>query len=144
MTIPDPLVAVRIYLLADAGVAALASTRVFAAELPSAEASEMPRATVVIAAAGGGGASPGARSHVPVGGVRIDVKCYGASPAEASELHYATLSALKTIGRTFVDGTLLHSCVVEGGPFSLREPDVDWPLVLSTYQLLAAEVAAPA
>lgn len=144
MAIPDPLVAVRTYLLADAGVSAIASTRVFAAELPSTEASNMPRAAVVVTAAGGGQASLGARSHVPVGSIRMDVRCYGETPAAASALHYAVLSALKAIGRTFVDATLLHSCVVEGGPFNLREPDVDWPLVLSTYSLLAAEVAAPA
>jgi len=144
MPIPDPLVAVRSYLVANAGVSALAGTRVFVAELPSAEADSMPRGAVVLSAAGGAQSGPGARSHVEAGTTRIDVRCYGSSHVEASALHYAVLTALKAIGRTFVDGTLLHSCVVEGGPFSLREPDVDWPLVLSTYSLLAAEVAAPA
>lgn len=140
MTIPDPLPALRAFVAADAAVIVLAGTRVFAEELPKAEADLQPRSTVLIESAGGGSS----RDFVRLSRTGIDVRTYGVTPFHAMKLHLAVHEALKHLERVVQTPgpVLLHSVVVLGGPLALRDPNASWPFVFRSYELLAAETAA--
>ena len=144
--IPDVASALRAFLRADADVIAIATAaRVYAGEMPAAEAALQPRAAVVLAMAGG----PGDRGHVRIGRTRVDIRSYGATGFEATRLSNAVHEALKELSRVRVSSgapaitpTLIHSVMSESGPTPLRDADGDWPMTLRTYEVLAAEVAA--
>lgn len=138
---PDAVVALVAYLRADTQVAALAAGRVYGAELPPQEAAQMPRKAVVVTAAGGGTTGPGARSYLPLGTVRVDVRCYGETQYEAMKVWRAVHGALKRLGRCPQGEALLHAAYEEAGPLQTREPEVGWPLVLSVWEALVAEMA---
>ena len=136
--IPDPLLALRAIVAADADVAGLAGTRVFAAELPDSEAAQMPRAAAVIAASGG----PPDLGYAPLAHRRIDLRTYGVTPLGAMKLHLAVHAILKS-RRTASLGVLIHSAALEAGPVALREPEVgaEWPFVFASYDVLTSEEA---
>ncbi len=138
---PDPVEALVVYLRADAEVAAMVVGRVYGAELPPQEAAQMPRKAVVVTAAGGGATGPGARSYLPLGTVRMDVRCYGETQYEAMKVWRAVHRALKRLGRQVQGQALVHAVYEEAGPLQTREPEVGWPLVLSVWEALVAEMA---
>lgn len=140
MSIPDPIAALVAYLRADPDTTSLTGGRIFGQELPETEAGPMPRACLVLTDAGGAPLGPGANDAVPVSVTRVDVRAYGATPQEAKAVSLAAHAALKGLRRAVVGQALLHSATVAGGPNYLRDPDTAWPFVLSTYQVLAAEV----
>lgn len=133
--IPDPVAAIVALLRDDADVAALVGTRVFGVELPSSEAPSMPRAAVVISGSGGSGI--GAGSYVPIGQPRMDVRCYGATHADAAELHWTVYERLKHIAGEVYGQVLIYSASVESSAMYLR--DEDWPLVLSVWRPMVSE-----
>ena len=137
--IPDPLLALRAIVAADADVAALAGTRIFAAELPDSEAAQMPRAAAVIAASGG----PPDTGYAPLTHRRIDLRTYGVTPLGAMKLHLAVHRLLKSMRRTPSLGVLVHSASLDAGPVAMREPEVgaEWPFVFASYEVLASEEA---
>lgn len=144
MPIPDPLAAVVSYLLADTEVQVQVGLNVFGAELPPLPdlGFTMPAKCMVVAYAGGTAIGPGARSKVPIGLYRMDVKAYGATPFDASAVYLAAMDRLvRTLERSVERGTtLLHNAVIAGGPIGLRDSDLDWPMVLSTYEIMISEV----
>ena len=137
--IPDPLLALRALIAVDAEVAALAGTRVFAAELPDGEAAAMPRAAAVIAASGG----PPDLGYAPLAHRRIDVRTYGKTPLGAMQLHLAVHAVLKNIRRTPSLTVLVHSASLDAGPVAMREPEVgaEWPFVFASYEVFVSEEA---
>jgi hypothetical protein len=137
--IPDPLLALRAIVAADAEVASLAATRVFAAELPDTEAAQMPRAAAVLAASGG----PPDAGYAPLAHRRVDLRTYGKTPLGAMKLHLAVHAVLKSLRRTPSLGVLVHSAALEAGPVALREPEsgAEWPFVFASYDVLASEEA---
>lgn len=140
---PSPIRAVAAYLRATAGVSALASTRVFIEELPQDENVQMPRAVVVISSAGGG-----LMGHAQkFGDRRIDVLCYGATPAKSRELHDEVRAALKLLLREKISDTnttsvLLHWARISADGTTARDPDTDWPVTGSSWQVLASDIPA--
>lgn len=149
--IPDVVSALRLLLRNDADVVAILTdaTRVYAGEMPAAEASAQSaahgRPAVVISAAGG----PGDRGYVKIARTRVDIRAYGGSPFEATRLSNEIHETLKALSRQRIAGgapaitpTLIHSVMAESGPTPLRDADGDWPMTLRTYEVLAAEVAA--
>jgi hypothetical protein len=135
---PDPLIALRTLLIADAEVAALAGTRVYVPELPSNQAASMPRNAVVLSESGG----PGYTGMARIGQTRIDVRAYGADFVEAWRVHASVHEVLKQLTRSLVGEAVIYTVTVQGGPLRLREAEVDWPLILRSYQVTAAELAA--
>jgi len=137
--IPDPLLALRALIAVDAEVAALAGTRVFAAELPDSEAAAMPRAAAVIAASGG----PPDLGYAPLAHRRIDVRTYGKTPLGAMTLHLAVHAVLKNLRRTPSLTVLVHSASLDAGPVAMREPEVgaEWPFVFASYEVFVSEEA---
>jgi hypothetical protein len=145
MAIPDPLATLRTILGLDTAIVALAATRIFVGELPETEAAAQPRAAVLLQYAGGS-PEPG---RLAVGRPRVDARSYGRTPLEAQTLSWAVHDALKNLTRRVAaasgSGTraLIHAATPNGGPTLLRDADGQWPMVLRTYELLVAEVAAP-
>lgn len=135
MAIPNPLTALRTHLLSDAGVLALASTRIYAGELPKSEADNMPRSAMVATLAGGSGPA----SAVPIMYVTVDVSCYGATGLQATTLYLAMRAALRTLQRELFADSLLHSAVEIAGPLELRDPDTHWPFTWSSWRIIAGE-----
>ena len=122
----DVLAALRTVLLADPDVAALCSTRIFAAELPQAEAVNMPRKCVVIVFAGGFERM----ATDPIVRPRVDVFSYGATVFEAGQVDRAIYDALKALSRETVGEALIHSVALAGGPIMLRDGDAGWPVMV--------------
>lgn len=138
MTIPDPMKAVRTAALADAEVIAQVGTRLFIPELPRTEAASMPRKCIVLSPSGG----PGNDSVQPLGYTRFDARCYGASHVDAYAVYQAFREWAREQAQARAGGALIYHVTIESGPIYTREPDVDWPMVLGVYQVMASELAA--
>jgi hypothetical protein len=136
---PDPVSAVMAYLAADSDIAALAGARVFGGELPETEATSMPRGAIVVRESGGGFLGAEWQEY---GDVRLDVITYGAIVDDASDLARAVRRRLKAMTRNVSETALLHWAKPDGGALPLRDPDTGWPYVVSSWQVLLAEVAA--
>lgn len=134
----NPYTALRRFLLSDPSVYATAGGRVFVVELPDKEIASMPRSCVIIRGTGGG-QMPASTGYLEVGDIRIDIACYGETPLAAFELNLAVRGALKQMRRNVQAATVLHWAQPAGGPNTEREPDTEWPLTLSTWQVLWSE-----
>ncbi len=132
--------ALRVFLLADAGVNALVGTRVFGVELPASEALLMPRQCVVIQPSGGASFQPG--SYIDHDYQRVDVFSYGETPFEADTLRDAVSDALRDLRRGKVGGTLIHWVQTAGGWTSNRDADLDWPMAFQSFQAFYALTTA--
>lgn len=137
----DELVGIVGFLLADAGVAGLVSTRVYGAELPDSVAAAvnedgMPPKCVLVQSVPF--TSSLARGNVSAGVTMKDLKCYGETSYEARRVYIACRDALKGMTRVKVAGVSLYAAV-PGASADMREPGSNWPLCFSTFELLAAE-----
>jgi uncharacterized protein YcfJ len=132
----EPIEAVAAWLGDDAGVeaAGVAAEFIFGGELPRDMASRMPRECVVVSEAGGLGFAT-----LSLDNQRVDVRSYGTTARRAKEVAIAVHRSLKSLQRATVGDTFLHSAVASGGYIGLREPGVDWPLVLRSYAVLYDE-----
>jgi hypothetical protein len=135
----DVLTAVVDALKADASVTALVSTRVFAGELPPAEAEHMPRKAVVVQRVSGSTGIPG---YMEVERGAIDCVCWGETIFEAEKLRQATRAVLKQLNRRTALGTLIHSLNPFGGANTSRDGDTQWPFSSETWEFLASEIEA--
>ena len=132
--------ALRVFLLADAGVSALVGARVFAVELPKAEAALMPRQCIVIKPSGGPSFEPG--SYIPHEYQTLDVFSYGETPFEADGVRDAVNNSFRLLRRGRTGETLIHWVQPAGGWASNRDPDADWPYGFQSYQAFYALDAA--
>lgn len=137
--VPDPVTALVQFLKADADLAARVSTRVFGAELPRNQTDAMPRAAVVVQPAGGGLMGLEYQSW---GDVRMDVDCYGSTPFESWTTYLMAYRALKMMEAQVVAGVLLKWAKPSAKGNTARDPDTDWPVTLSSWQVLVGETAA--
>lgn len=133
----EPIAALVAFLKDDPDSAALTAGRIYGGELPREQVPDMPRAAVVLRPAGGGSIG---RAYQDYGDRRIDVDCFGDSPKAAWGLHLAVHDALKHLRRAVHAGVLLHWARESAGGVLARDPDTDWPIAASSWQVLAAEV----
>lgn len=129
----DALVAL---LKADASVAALAGTRVFGGELPPTETAAMPRSALLVKPTGG--ASLTGSSYARADTQRIDLRGYGATPAEAAAMLQAGANALRTARRKLWAGILVHVINSAGGFSTERDPGTLWPRAIQSFQVFHA------
>ena len=137
----------RLYLLSLPEVTTIVGTRVWANEMPDAEARNMPRAAILVNSAGLGSRLLIGRSNIPIIARTKDIRCYGATLYESRRLFDVVHVALKALNRKrIVDPTndtppiLLYSAVSAGGVFTNREPESNWPVSFGTYDVTASEV----
>ena len=62
---------------------------------------------------------------------RVQFKCYGDSPLEANGVYQALADCLEN-DKTYE----VMSATLESGSIDLREPDTDWPYVLSFWRIV--------
>jgi hypothetical protein len=135
---PDSVNAVYALLKADTALQARVGPRVFNKELPAAEDVLMPRACVVISPSGGGSLG---RAYQQYGDVRVDAFCYGGTLNEAWLVYLDVKAAMKKIERDVWASVLVHWANQSSAGALARDPVSQWPLCLSSYQVLVAEVA---
>lgn len=140
MIVGDITSALILLLQAEAGVSALAGSRVYGLELPRHEAAHMPRPLIVIEPTGG--IMPPYTQSLRLDAARIDTYCFGETPMRAMELRRAVRLALRGVSRLRVGSTLLHWVRPAGGYASGRDPQTGWPRVWESWSVLAAEQAA--
>lgn len=137
MAIPNPIAAVIDFLQADAEVAAQVGTKVFAPEVPSTETRSMPQKCIVLQANGG----PIDRGRIRLMKIRLEFRAYGETAQDAWGPYLAAYDAFKHMTQNKQGTVLLLDAEMVEGPFDLRDPDLHWPFVLGTVNLMAAEVA---
>jgi len=136
----DPIAAIRTVLLADTATAALVSTRIYGGEVPAAVEAAMPQGSIVLSPAGGL-PNPGG-GFQQYGNTRLDVCCYGATLNQAWQIYLAVYTALKQMRSQHASNVLLHSVTVVSKGVLARDPVTQWPTALSTFNVLASEVAS--
>lgn len=139
MSALDTIPAIREVLLADGDVSALVTDRVYDSEIPEAATGDMPQPVIVLNAAGGS-AYPGS-GFQRYGTGRIDVWAYGATLKQSRQLSLAVYGALKEMRAQTAAGVLLKSAIVQSKGVTVRDPERQWPLTLSSWLILAAESA---
>ena len=137
-TVSNPQAALLEFLLDDDDVVDLVANRVYP-ELPEAQAQFMPRPAVVVTQSGGGTIGPGARSYAQWDVTRMDVRCYGGNPGEASDVHRTVHRSIKQMERTQLDRGVLMNASISGGPVSGRDPDTKWPFVWISWEVSSLE-----
>ncbi len=128
MQTPDPLVALRQFLL----TADLSTDAIYGQELPgnivSAHTNTQPPTGIVLQAAGG----LGDFGYLTVASVRVGIRAYGPTHEEAASLYGEVSAALKFMTANSQDGVKLLSAYKESGPFTMREPsEQSWPVTIS-------------
>lgn len=145
--IPDPMHAVRVWLLAQTGIANLTDDRVYAYQVPRAVTDAGMSRAILLVRPSGRSPSVGDRSRALIGRPRFDVFSYGETADEAAVLHWLAYELLKDLSRARValaDGdALIHDVVVEGGPLHFNDPDSDAPVVVGVYSADIAEEFLP-
>ena len=101
--------------------------RVHGAEIPDSRVPAMPERCAVVRAAGGPGVAPGTSDNAPITVYRIDVLCYGRTPAEADLVALSVKHALKrwrygqTSGRHAHVSGLAHAAPPGAAPTSAAD-----------------------
>lgn len=115
--------------------------RVAGGEVPAGWVRDMPMRGIVVVPAGGGG-RPGSNDRVPVKVKRVDVRCYGRTPAEANTLALTVEHALQSWLSGIAGGVLVHWFNHASGPIAYRTADGDWPVAVSSFQMQFAKLRA--
>lgn len=134
----DIIGAVAAYLKTDAHVAELIEDRLFIGRIPhaqvEAEDTFRPRKMIVIRQAGG----VGKRDLLPIDFQRMDVICYGETMFDADSVRRAVWDVLTRLDRVRSGDVLIHHVNPVSGALSSVDPDIVWPIVVQSYQVLAA------
>lgn len=140
-SIADPVAALVAFLKVDATVLSLVNSRVYGAELPDSQTASMPQGAIVVRPVGGGGMSING-SYVQVSDARMDVTAYGATPYEADRIRRAVTGVLKQMRKNVQGKTMLFWARYSGGAMG-RDPDTEWPMALSSWQVFFSELETP-
>ena len=134
------LAGLRALLLADAALVARVGNRVYGLEFPRASVATnaMPLDSIVLNPSGG----LDARSYVQITRPRIDVWAYGPTASDAMWTLLAAHDALKYVKNATHGSVRIYGANQISGPVNLREPETEWPLVISSWEVLVNEAAA--
>ena len=130
------LAAARAVLL-DPDPIVLAEGRIFAVELPSSEAAEMPRAVVLIAPVGG----PEDVSTQQITTDSLRFLCFGKTITEAAQLSEDVHRRLKWFYGGNYAGRKVHSFTRSSGRTFYRDPITDWAVFQSVWLIRASDTA---
>ena len=134
---PNYLTGLSAFLKANTAVAALVSTRIWFPEIPEDQEAGMPQKAILLQQVGGIHPADYIARSFP----KIDVRCYAEKLDDCMSVYLAVHDALKAFQRSVYDKTLMHTFTQDGGPIYLREPDLAWPFILSTWTLQASEIS---
>jgi hypothetical protein len=140
--------ALQDFLSADAGVQANvrqgfswpsdAPYGVFLLELDESMDTVMPIECVVLRASGG--PPTYGSGTLELNDQRLGIFCYGATPHLAYNLYGAVYNALKNLTPSIHKSTYVHWAKPEVKGTNLRDPNLQWPYVLSSWQVLASDL----
>lgn len=125
---PDASAAVA-QLLVDAGIA---DGRVWRPVMPQAEAQFMPRRNVIVRRTGGGLRTQG---FMPSTDQRVDVRCYGMSPADTIEVERQVTVLLHRLRDVETPYGRIMWCRLSGGAVDQVEGTTSWPFSLTSWQV---------
>lgn len=134
----DIVEAIRMVLLADATILELTSGRVFDTELPVNEDPHMPRKCVLVRAAGGSNGL--GRGTLQINDTRFNILSYGETRHLAATVDTAVYDVLKPLSPSVWASTYLHWCKSASGPIPQRDPDLQWPYVVRSWEVLASDI----
>jgi len=129
----DVLIGVMDILKADATITNLIGEKVFGEEIPRDEIVNLPSKMIAVVSAGGVEKNQTSSTI----SARFDIWCYGETKYEARLLSRAAYDALKTVERVTIDGMLIHSVALSGGPHPYRDPDTGWPAMIRSVSVIA-------
>lgn len=135
--LPDYIAGIIALMKDNGDIKDLVGTDVYGMELPRAEVNNMAQKLIVVSSVGG---DP-VYHHMKLTWNIVEVRCYGETYYEAWRLHNAAHAFFKGLNRVTYDTLLLHTAIPVNGPITLQDPKFEWPVVLSTWRLLAAEAA---
>jgi hypothetical protein len=138
MSIPDATGALVAVLKAEPAIAALVGARVFGQSLPAKEATDMPRAAVVLQDTGGP-TPPGISSLLTQ---QMDIRTYGKTSSEAKQLQLTVINFLQSLLRGLSGQTLIYSCVMLTGSYYGEDSDGLWPFFFSVWNINSSLQAA--
>ena len=129
----DVRVAIRTYLLTNAGVVTQIVARLYGAPgIPRADALLMPRKAIAFYASGG----PGGDRYVPEARSHIQFRCYGATALEAGEVYAALYDALHRKHHIrSATGQLILTAEEAMAPTDMVEPATGWPYIMCAYDV---------
>ena len=84
---------------------------------------------------------PGSNDYTANNIIRVDMRCYSDTPANAMVLYRKASEALKHTERIVAEDVLVHSVVESAGPSFGRDPDTKWPYYLSVWMCHSSETA---
>lgn len=133
--------AIQQYLLTIEEVTELVGSNIFLLEIPqSSDLTEPFMCTVVRA---GGGAARYGSGTLELNDLRIVMASYGPTLHLAYNIDGAIYEALKTLTPSVWGSTYLHWVKPAVRPIALRDPDLQWPYVVSSWQTLASDITIP-
>ena len=135
----DPVAGLVALLGTFAPITDLTGSRIYGGEVAKADVASMPRASIVVSPAGGFGAI--GKGYQRYGDRRFDVDCYAATEGASYQLYLQVHEALKHFRRGTYAGCDLIWAKPSAGGNTGRDPRTDWPVTLSSWQVLASELA---
>ncbi len=135
MTPIDTLAALRTYLAAQATLTTVLTdaSYIFASPgLPDHIVSSMPCKAITYIQAGG-------MPHgfqTPLTSVRIEMRCYGGTHIEASEVERALASVLDKHNNEAIGANCMFSASKVTEAQSIQEPETEWPCLWVTYNVI--------
>lgn len=147
--VPDPLKALCAYLRSELSNLVITTPgglknipanvpAVFRPDLPLGFDQVMPAACVVVRPAGGYKLYGATQFYI--GDPVVDVTCYGANMAQATEVARASVVALKQLVAQEWENTLLYSAQVTAGPTPLPDTQTLWPTCWLSCHLVHGEL----
>jgi hypothetical protein len=112
----------------------LTGEHIYPEEIPPAAVAQMADIQALVFQSSGGPSLTGG-SEAALDHQRIDVKAYGATPAEANALRRAVAQLLRTTKRKVVSNTLIHWINKAGGFYAARDADGQWPHSFQSFQV---------
>jgi len=136
---PDPIYAICEYIRDDPTIQALPLVNdPFPVELPTSVDVQMPAKMVVVKPHGG----PEDPAPLQINYTRIQVQCFAETAHLAYVVDWTVFLVLKDLAHVVRAGTYIHNCIRMSGPTPFRDPELQWPYSLSTWRLMASDLAA--
>lgn len=138
----DLIEGIRAILLADPTVSTQTAGRVFDNEFPVSYDTSMPQRSVIIRASGG--SNQYGQGTLQLRDRRFHTITYGETAHLASVVDTAVSDCLKLFTPGIWAHTYIHWVKLAVGPVSMRDPDLLWPYLTSSYNVLASEITVTA
>ncbi len=135
MTPIDVLSALRTYLVAQATLTAVLANAAYVygpPGFPDSVVSSMPCQLITFLQSGG-------MPHgfqTPLTSARVELRCYGATHIEASEVERTLASVLDKQNNTVIGSNCMFSASKSTEASFMTDPETDWPFVFIVYNLI--------